>query len=119
IATGCPHIFCTSLPKHWRANKSLPNMFRLYDTSGLIRDGTRVKLFAGNEDNSIANLRNNESTIVANSVVFNDLRFIGRSGRGKFFLITIVIMSEPMIVATYSHAIKVTVDGPREPRCKS
>ena len=49
---------------------------------------------------------------------FSDLRFLGRSGRGKSFTITITIMTKPMQVATYNKAIKVTVDGPREPRTK-
>lgn len=49
---------------------------------------------------------------------FNDLRFVGRSGRGKSFSITITISSYPCQIATYTKAIKVTVDGPREPRSK-
>nr|CAH7746680.1 unnamed protein product [Callosobruchus chinensis] len=50
---------------------------------------------------------------------FNDLRFVGRSGRGKSFSITITIATNPPQVATYNKAIKVTVDGPREPRSKT
>lgn len=38
---------------------------------------------------------------------------------GKSFSLTIVINSSPFQVATYMKAIKVTVDGPREPRSKS
>ena len=38
---------------------------------------------------------------------------------GKSFLLTISIGSRPPVVATYNRAIKVTVDGPREPRTKS
>lgn len=56
---------------------------------------------------------------------FNDLRFVGRSGRGKSFSITITIRASitalsmiPDQIATYNKAIKVTVDGPREPRSK-
>ena len=49
---------------------------------------------------------------------FSDLGFVGRSGQGKSFTITITIMTKPMQVATYNKAIKVTVDGPREPRTK-
>ena len=49
---------------------------------------------------------------------FNDLRFVGRSGRGKSFSLTITISSYPCQIATYTKAIKVTVDGPREPRSK-
>ena len=50
---------------------------------------------------------------------FSDLRFVGRSGRGKSFTVSITINSHPNLVATYNKAIKVTVDGPREPRTKS
>ena len=46
-------------------------------------------------------------------------RFVGRSGRGKSFTVTITVNSHPSLVATYNKAIKVTVDGPREPRTKS
>ena len=35
------------------------------------------------------------------------LRFVGRSGRGKSFTITITIMTKPMQVATLVKAMKV------------
>ena len=38
---------------------------------------------------------------------------------GKSFNLTISIASNPPQVATYQKAIKVTVDGPREPRSKT
>ncbi|KAF0766956.1 runt-related transcription factor 1-like isoform X2 [Aphis craccivora] len=44
----------------------------------------------------------------------NILLFIGKS-----FTLTIMLNSCPPQVATYSKAIKVTVDGPREPRSKT
>lgn len=37
---------------------------------------------------------------------------------GKSFTLTITVNTEPPQVATYVRAIKVTVDGPREPRSK-
>lgn len=37
---------------------------------------------------------------------------------GKSFSLTIVISTIPIQVASYMKAIKVTVDGPREPRSK-
>lgn len=37
---------------------------------------------------------------------------------GKMLTVTITILTDPVQYATYSHAIKVTVDGPREPRSK-
>ena len=61
---------------------------------------------------------------------FNDLRFVGRSGRGredigtkllftisgKNFNLTITIHTRPLQVTVYAKCIKVTVDGPRQPR---
>ncbi|KAH8021926.1 hypothetical protein HPB51_018775 [Rhipicephalus microplus] len=38
---------------------------------------------------------------------------------GKSFTITITLSTNPPQVATYTKAIKVTVDGPREPRSKT
>lgn len=38
---------------------------------------------------------------------------------GKSFSITITVSTSPPQVATYTRAIKVTVDGPREPRSKT
>lgn len=37
---------------------------------------------------------------------------------GKSFTLTITVLTNPPQVATYHRAIKVTVDGPREPRSK-
>ncbi|KAG7280720.1 hypothetical protein CRUP_004520 [Coryphaenoides rupestris] len=71
---------------------------------------------AGNDENYSAELRN-ASAVMKNQVArFNDLRFVGRSGRGKSFTMTITVFTGPPQVATYHRAIKVTVDGPREPR---
>jgi hypothetical protein len=38
---------------------------------------------------------------------------------GKSFTLTITVSSSPPQMATYNKAIKVTVDGPREPRSKT
>ena len=34
-------------------------------------------------------------------------------------MLTITVYTNPPQVATYQKAIKITVDGPRDPRCKS
>lgn len=39
--------------------------------------------------------------------------------QGKSFSLTITVSTNPPQVATYTKAIKVTVDGPREPRSKT
>ena len=46
----------------------------------------------------------------------SDLRFVGRSGRGKSFNLTITLHTSPVQTTVYSKCIKVTVDGPRDPR---
>ncbi|XP_064487558.1 runt-related transcription factor 1-like isoform X2 [Ornithodoros turicata] len=115
MRTGCPNMVCSVLPTHWRSNKTLPVAFKVVTLSDVC-DGTLVTLRAGNDENYCAELRN-ASAVVKNQVAkFNDLRFVGRSGRGKSFTITITVSTNPPQVATYNKAIKVTVDGPREPR---
>ena len=82
-------------------------------------DGTLVTVRAGNDDNYCGELRNHTAVMKNGVAKFSDLRFVGRSGRGKSFTVSITINSHPNLVATYNKAIKVTVDGPREPRTKS
>lgn len=48
-----------------------------------VPDGVVVTVMAGNEDNSSAELRNATATMKQGYAHFNDLRFIGRSGRGQ------------------------------------
>ncbi|XP_026470551.1 segmentation protein Runt-like [Ctenocephalides felis] len=109
---------CTVLPAHWRSNKTLPASFRVVSL-GDVTDGTLVTLRAGNDENFCAELRNCTAVMKNQVAKFNDLRFVGRSGRGKSFTLTITISTSPPQVATYTKAIKVTVDGPREPRSKT
>ncbi|XP_050295629.1 runt-related transcription factor 3-like [Anthonomus grandis grandis] len=118
VRTGSPHVVCTVLPPHWRSNKTLPVAFKVV-ALGEVGDGTVVSVRAGNDENYCAELRN-ATAIMKNQVAkFNDLRFVGRSGRGKSFTLTIIVSTSPPQVATYNKAIKVTVDGPREPRSKT
>lgn len=50
---------------------------------GDVPDGTVVTVMAGNDENYSAELRN-ASAVMKNQVArFNDLRFVGRSGRGQ------------------------------------
>ncbi|XP_059616820.1 segmentation protein Runt [Phlebotomus argentipes] len=117
VRTGCPHVVCTVLPQHWRSNKTLPVAFKVV-ALGEVGDGTLVTVMAGNDENYCGELRNSTAVMKNQVAKFNDLRFVGRSGRGKSFTLTIVISTVPMQIATYTKAIKVTVDGPREPRSK-
>ncbi|CAG7830365.1 unnamed protein product [Allacma fusca] len=120
VRTGSPNLICTVLPLHWRSNKTLPVAFKVI-CLGDVLDGTLVTVRAGNDDNFCGELRN-ATAIMKNQIAkFNDLRFVGRSGRGKWksFTLTITLGTSPPQVTTYNKAIKVTVDGPREPRSKT
>lgn len=117
VPTGSPAVLCSALPGHWRSNKSLPVAFKVVALDD-VQDGTLVTIKAGNDENVMAELRNCTAVMKNQVAKFNDLRFVGRSGRGKSFSLTITISTFPSQVASYSKAIKVTVDGPREPRTK-
>ncbi|XP_069544670.1 runt-related transcription factor 1 isoform X2 [Brachyistius frenatus] len=115
VKTDSPNFLCSVLPNHWRCNKTLPIAFKVV-ALGDIPDGTLVTVMAGNDENYSAELRNATAAIKNQVARFNDLRFVGRSGRGKSFTLTITVFTNPPQVATYQRAIKITVDGPREPR---
>uniref|UniRef100_A0A0K0G149 Runt domain-containing protein n=1 Tax=Strongyloides venezuelensis TaxID=75913 RepID=A0A0K0G149_STRVS len=113
--TESPDIFCSVLPSHWRSNKSLPTPFVVVSLRP-IPDGTKVTVSAGNEENSCADLKNSSAEFQQQIARFSDLRFVGKSGRGKNFNLTITIHTDPQIIAIVTKAIKVTVDGPRDSR---
>ncbi|KAG7254562.1 hypothetical protein CRUP_024477, partial [Coryphaenoides rupestris] len=80
VRTDSPNFLCSVLPSHWRCNKTLPVAFKVV-ALGDIPDGTVVTVMAGNDENYSAELRN-ASGVMKNQVArFNDLRFVGRSGR--------------------------------------
>ncbi|XP_065212913.1 segmentation protein Runt-like [Planococcus citri] len=118
VTTACPVILCSALPTHHRSNKSLRNPFKVIVLDD-VADGTKVTVSAGNDENCCAEIKNYVAYIKDQVAVFNDIRFIGRSGRGKTFSLSIIVHSTPLQMGTYSKAIKVTVDGPREPRSKN
>ncbi|CAG0884207.1 unnamed protein product, partial [Cyprideis torosa] len=117
VRTGSPNVLCSALPTHWRSNKTLQTAFKVI-ALGDVQDGTIVSVKAGNDENPCAEVRNGQAVMKNRVAKFNDLRFVGRSGRGKYFNLTITLNTSPMIVATYLKVIKVTVDGPRDPRTK-
>lgn len=117
VQTGSPSILCSALPNHWRSNKSLPGAFKVIALDD-VPDGTLVTIKCGNDENYCGELRNSTAIMKNQVAKFNDLRFVGRSGRGKSFTLTITIATYPVQTASYNKAIKVTVDGPREPRSK-
>lgn len=83
VRTGSPAVVCTCLPTHWRSNKALPAAFKVI-ALGDVADGTAVTLKVGNDENPCAELRNNVALFRNQVAKFNDLRFIGRSGRGEY-----------------------------------
>lgn len=76
-----PTIFCSLIPTHWRVNKSLPEKFKVVITDD-ISDGTLVTIRAGNKENPCGEMKNNQAYVKDQVATFNDLRFVGRSGRG-------------------------------------
>jgi Runt domain. len=82
VQTGSPTILCSVLPTHWRSNKSLPIAFKVVVLDDVM-DGTIVTIRAGNDDNYCGELRNCTAVVKNQVAKFNDLRFVGRSGRGK------------------------------------
>lgn len=51
---------------------------------GDVPDGTLVTVMAGNDENYSAELRNATAAMKNQVARFNDLRFVGRSGRGMY-----------------------------------
>lgn len=82
VRTGSPNVVCSSLPAHWRSNKSLPTTFRVTCLSE-VKDGTKVTLSAGSDENLCGELRNAVGYMNNQTAVFPDLRFVGKSGRGE------------------------------------
>ena len=82
VTTGSPTIMCSSLPSHWRSNKSLPVAFKVIALDE-VADGTQVTIKAGNDENCCGELRNCTAIMKSQVAKFNDLRFVGRSGRGE------------------------------------
>ena len=85
VRTGSPYFLCSSLPNHWRSNKTLPVAFKVV-ALGDVLDGTQVTVRAGNDENYCAELRNCTAVMKNQVAKFNDLRFVGRSGRGEFLI---------------------------------
>lgn len=82
VQTGSPAVLCSALPSHWRSNKSLPVAFKVVALDDIM-DGTLVTVKAGNDENFCGELRNCTAVMKNQVAKFNDLRFVGRSGRGE------------------------------------
>lgn len=82
VRTGSPAILCSALPSHWRSNKALPVAFKVVALDE-VSDGTPVTIRAGNDENCCGELKNCSAVMKNQVAKFNDLRFVGRSGRGQ------------------------------------
>lgn len=82
VKTDSPNFVCSVLPSHWRCNKTLPVAFKVVSL-GDVPDGVLVSIAAGNDENFSAELRNCTAVMKNQVARFNDLRFVGRSGRGN------------------------------------
>ncbi|KAB0359741.1 hypothetical protein FD754_003897 [Muntiacus muntjak] len=87
VRTDSPNFLCSVLPTHWRCNKTLPIAFKVV-ALGDVPDGTLVTVMAGNDENYSAELRNATAAMKNQVARFNDLRFVGRSGRGIIYMAT-------------------------------
>ena len=86
VRTGSPCVLCSSLPDHWRSNKTLPAAFRVVCLGG-IEDGTLVTVRAGNDENWSAELRNataavNETATVNETGAVNETAAVVRDSAG-------------------------------------
>lgn len=108
VRTESPNFVCSVLPSHWRCNKSLPVAFKVV-ALGDVKDGTMVTVAAGNDENYCAELRNHTAVMKNQVARFNDLRFVGRSGRGEWYNF---IFYEMKIGFRFHHTMGILGDFP-------
>ncbi|PIC50077.1 hypothetical protein B9Z55_001124 [Caenorhabditis nigoni] len=85
--SSSPNILYTALPKHWRSNKSFQEPFYVVLLTP-VPDNTEVSIWAGNDEKPCEEVRNEKAKVHRQVAKFNDLRFVGRSGRVNNFLIS-------------------------------
>lgn len=94
VRTGSPYFLCSALPNHWRSNKTLPVAFKVVALGDIV-DGTLVSVRAGNDENYHGELRNASAPMKNQVAKFNDLRFVGRSGRGIYDFLIFLNIRKP------------------------
>lgn len=81
-STESPNIFVSILPGFTRANKYIGN-YKVFITNNELPENTPVLIRAFSTKTGEGEMKNN-CTIIKNGIAcFEDLRFIGKSGRGK------------------------------------
>ena len=86
VTLGCrptenKNIFVDALPEFARANKYIGN-YNVYVQNNEVPDGTLIEIKAYSTKTGWGELKNNISRVVNDKACFEDLRFIGKSGRG-------------------------------------
>lgn len=111
------HYLQTYLPLHLNNIKLfyLQSCYKWHETHLFLSEHHKVQLWASHYLAFMLNGLYIDSTptmLIKFTLIFFLLS-------GKSFSITITVNTSPPQVATYNKAIKVTVDGPREPRSKT
>ena len=70
-----------------------------------VPDGTKVLLTAGNDENCAAELRNACASFKNQVARFNDLRFVGRSGRGQLLNTSLQEATNLLFICVKQHFI--------------
>ena len=89
-STEDPSVFVTGLPKFSRANKFIGNYY-VYVAHNKIPDGTLVIIKAYSEKTGWGQMKNNTSVLRNGVAFFEDMRFVGKSGRSmssSFFFVS-------------------------------
>ena len=73
---------------------------------GEVLDGTLVTVRAGNDENCSAELRNNSAVMKNRVAKFNDLRFVGRSGRGECYIFFFILIESSFVGPILSNQLK-------------
>ncbi|VDD90980.1 unnamed protein product [Enterobius vermicularis] len=116
-STSDERFLCTDLPCHIRVKIAVKVPFKLFAlVPNVVPNRTKVTLTASSLHNPSAKLQNYESVMINQIAEFSKLKFLGKSGRGTKFDLTITIHTEPAIIVKVSNAVKVTADGIRQPR---
>lgn len=84
---------------------------------GDVPDGTLVTVMAGNDENYSAELRNATAAMKNQVARFNDLRFVGRSGRGRCLPTLTWYQTVDMPLASAAGLLEVSVTWSPEMPC--
>lgn len=84
-STENSNIFVSILPKFTRANKHIGN-YKIFIANNELPENTPVLIRAFSTKTGQGEMKNNTTTIKDGIACFEDIRFIGKSGRGNLYL---------------------------------